>query len=342
MKKLAVIAIGGNSLIKDKENVTVAAQYIAICETAKHIADLIQSGYQVIVSHGNGPQVGFILRRSEVAAEFAGIPAVPLVNCDANTQGSIGYQIQQAMDNEFRKRALREDIDCISVKKNMLKTAVTVVTQIEVDETDPAFKTPTKPIGFFLTKAEMEICKEKYPYMVYAEDAGRGYRRVVPSPKPKMILEQGAIEILLKAGFCVIAGGGGGIPVIRTQDDQWVGVDAVIDKDFATSLLASQLNADVLIISTGVEKVYLDFGKKNQRGLDKITIAEARRYMKEGHFACGSMLPKIEAAIQFIEQGGKTAIITDPSNLRMAAEGYKGTHIVANDNVEVMPLDEIV
>jgi carbamate kinase len=342
MKKLAVVAIGGNSLIRDKSHVTVADQYIAICETAKHIADLIISGFHVIVSHGNGPQVGFILRRSEIAAEFAGIHAVPLVNCDADTQGSIGYQIQQALDNEFRKRALIEEIDCKFYRGDILKTAVTIVTQIEVDEDDPAFKKPSKPIGSFLTKEEMERRQKKYPHRIYVEDAGRGYRRVVPSPKPKMILEQEAIEILLKAGFCVIAGGGGGIPVIKTKDDQWVGIDAVIDKDFATSLLASQLKADVLIISTGVEKVYINFGKPNQEGLDKITVTEARKYIGEGHFAPGSMLPKIQAAIEFVENGGKAAIITDPSNLRMAAEGNSGTHIVAESNVDIMPLGEIV
>ena len=339
MGKLVVVAIGGNSLIKENEHVTLASQYVAICETAKHIADLIQSGYDVVVSHGNGPQVGFMLRRSEIAAEFAGLHSVPLVNCDADTQGAIGYQIQQAMDNEFRTRALRDDIACKFYIGDMLKTAVTVVTQIEVDDEDPAFKNPSKPIGSFLTREAMEKRQKKHPERIYIEDAGRGYRRVVPSPRPKMILEREAIEVLLKAGFCVIAGGGGGIPVIKTKDNQWVGVDAVIDKDFATSLLATQLNADVLIISTGVKNVYVNFGKPNQKALDKITVAEAKKYIGEGQFAPGSMLPKIKAAIEFIENGGKTAIITDSANLRLAAEGNKGTHIVADSSVDIIPLN---
>ena len=341
MKKLAVVAIGGNSLIKDSNKTSIADQYQAICETAKHIADLIQSGYDVVVSHGNGPQVGFTLKRSEVAEEFAGLHAVPLVNCDADTQGSIGYQIQQAMDNEFRKRSLREDINCEFFRGDILKTAVTLVTQIEVDATDPAFENPSKPIGSFLTKEEADKQKAKFPERIYIEDAGRGYRQVVASPRPKMILEQEAIEILLKTGFCVIAGGGGGIPVIRTNDNQWVGVDAVIDKDLSTSLLASQLHADVLIISTGIEKVFINFNKPNQKGLDKMTISEAKKYMAEGHFAPGSMLPKIKAAVEFIEKGGKAAIITDPEHLRVAADGNAGTHIVADSSVEVVALDEI-
>jgi carbamate kinase len=341
MKKLAVIAIGGNSLIKDNNNVTVADQYIAICETAKHIADLIQGGYNVVVSHGNGPQVGFMLRRSEIAAEFSNLHAVPLVNCDADTQGAIGYQIQQAMDNEFRKRALREEIDCKFFRGDILKTAVTIVTQIEVDKNDSAFKNPSKPIGSFLSLEEMQKRQKKYPERIYVEDAGRGYRRVVPSPRPKMILEQEAIEIMLKAGFCVIAGGGGGIPVIKTSDDQWIGIDAVIDKDFATCLLATQLKADILIISTGVEKVYINFGKPTQKGLDKITVSEAKKYIEEGYFAPGSMLPKIQAAIEFIENGGKTAIITDPSNLRKAAEGDSGTHIIPDSGLDLAPLDDL-
>ena len=341
MKKLAVVAIGGNSIIKDNNKVSVADQYQAVCETSKHIADLIQSGYDVVVSHGNGPQVGFIMKRSEIAAEFAGLHAVPLVNCDADTQGAIGYQIQQAMDNEFRKRALREKINCKFFRGNILKTAVTIVTQVEVDPNDPAFKKPSKPIGSFMSKEKMEQAMKKNPEKNFVEDSGRGYREVVASPRPKMILEQEAIEILLKAGFCVIAGGGGGIPVIKTPDNQWVGIDAVIDKDLSTSLLASQLKADVLIISTGVDKVYINYNKPDQKGLDKLTVSQAKKYIKEGHFAAGSMLPKVQAAIEFIENGGKTAIITDPEHLRVAADGHAGTHIVADSSVEVVPLEDI-
>ena len=230
--------------------------------------------------------------------------SVPLVNCDADTQGAIGYQIQQAMDNEFRKRQLKEQPGKPLMNGEMLKTAVTVVTQIAVDKNDPAFKNPSKPIGTFYKKEQAEEIRKKHPDWNIISDAGRGYRRVVPSPKPIMILEQEAIEVLLKAGFCVIAAGGGGIPVVKTKENQWVGIDAVIDKDFATSLLANQLNADLLVISTGIEKVYINYGKPNQQGLDTITVNEAKEYMKQGHFAPGSMLPKIQAAIQFVENGG--------------------------------------
>ena len=328
MKRLAVVAIGGNSLIKDNEHQSISDQYNAVCETACHIADLIEDGYDVVVSHGNGPQVGFVLRRSEIASEIANIHPVPLVNCDADTQGAIGYQIQQAMDNEFRKRNLIEIIDNSIMKGKTLKTAVTIVTQIAVDKDDPAFENPTKPIGEFYTETQAKELEKKHPEWNLVNDAGRGYRRVVPSPKPTMILEQEAIEILLKTGFCVIAAGGGGIPVVKTENNQWVGIDAVIDKDFATGLMAKQLNADLLVISTGIDKVYINFGKPNQLGLDKMTVSEAKQYIAEGHFAPGSMLPKIQAAVQFLEDGGKEAIITDPEHLRDAANGNSGTHIV--------------
>ena len=328
MKKMAVVAIGGNSLIKDKKHQSVQDQYNAVCETAKHIADLIENNYDVVVSHGNGPQVGHSLRRSEIAAEVAELPKVPLVNCDANTQGAIGYQIQQAMDNEFRNRQIRYDLKNDLLSGNFLKTAVTIVTQVSVDKNDKAFLNPTKPIGTFYTKEETEEIRKKHPDWKIEKDSNRGFRRMVPSPKPIEILELEAVELLLKAGFCVIAGGGGGIPVIKTENNQWVGVDAVIDKDFATSLMANQLNADLLVISTGVEKVYLNFGKENQKELNTVTVNEVKEMIEEGHFAPGSMLPKIEAAVKFIEDGGKEAIITDPENITKAMLGKSGTRII--------------
>ena len=327
MKKLAVVAIGGNSLIKGNKS-TVQDQYLAVCETAKHIADLTENGYDVVVSHGNGPQVGYMLLRSEIAAEAVDLHPVPLVNCDADTQGAIGYQIQQAMDNEFRKRKIIQVMDSSLYQGEIVKTAVTMVTQVAVDKNDEAFKNPSKPIGSFYSKEAAEKMMEKYPEWRLMEDAGRGYRRVVPSPKPLEILEIEAIEILLKAGFSVIAAGGGGIPVVKTDDDQWEGIDAVIDKDFATSLLALQLNADLLIISTGVEKAYINFGKPNVKGLDNVTCEEMEQHIKDGQFAPGSMLPKIEAAIKFVKNGGKKAIITDPEHLTDAITGKTGTHIV--------------
>ncbi len=314
MGKLAVLAIGGNSLIKDKQHETVEDQYKAVCETAKHIVGMIEQGFDVVVTHGNGPQVGFILRRSEIAYKVEGIHPVPLVNCGADTQGSIGYQIQQALDNEFTRR-------------NIKKKAATVVTQVVVDKNDPAFKNPSKPIGTFYTKEEAEKLKKEHPDWVIINDAGRGYRRVVPSPMPKEIVEQEAIELLVKNGFSVIGVGGGGIPVIRNEKGELEGIDAVIDKDNASSLLAINIKADIFIISTAVEKVYLNFNKPNQKALDKITVAEAKKYIEEGHFAKGSMLPKIQAVIRFLEAGGKEAIITNPESLEKALKGETGTHI---------------
>ncbi len=314
MGKLAVLAIGGNSLIKDKQHETVEDQYKAVCETAKHIVGMVEQGFDVVITHGNGPQVGFILRRSEIAQKVEGIHPVPLVNCGADTQGSIGYQIQQALDNEFLRR-------------NIKKKAATVVTQVVVDKNDPAFKNPSKPIGTFYTKEEAEKLQKEHPDWVIINDAGRGYRRVVPSPMPKEIVEQEAIELLVKSGFSVVGVGGGGIPVIRNEKGELEGIDAVIDKDNASSLLAINIKADIFIISTAVEKVYLNFNKPNQKALDKITVAEAKKYIEEGHFAKGSMLPKIQAVIRFLEAGGKEAVITNPESLEKALKGETGTHI---------------
>ncbi len=314
MGKLAVLAIGGNSLIKDKQHETVEDQYKAVCETAKHIVGMIEQGFDVVVTHGNGPQVGFILRRSEIAYKVEGIHPVPLVNCGADTQGSIGYQIQQALDNEFMRR-------------NIKKKAATVVTQVVVDKNDPAFKNPSKPIGTFYTKEEAEKLQKEHPDWVIINDAGRGYRRVVPSPMPKEIVEQEAIELLVKNGFSVVGVGGGGIPVIRNEKGELEGIDAVIDKDNASSLLAVNIKADIFIISTAVEKVYLNYNKPNQKAIDRLTVAEAKKYIEEGHFAKGSMLPKIQAVIRFLEAGGKEAIITNPESLEKALKGETGTHI---------------
>jgi carbamate kinase len=268
----------------------------------------------VIITHGNGPQVGFILRRSEIANQVAGMHRVPLVSCGANTQGAIGYQIQQALDNEFKRR-------CIE------KSAVTVVTQVIVDGDDPAFVNPTKPIGSFYTEEQVVKLQEEHPDWVLVNDAGRGYRRVVPSPLPKEIVEKEVIQKLVREGYCVVGVGGGGIPVVRGQDGVLTGVDAVIDKDFASSLLASEIGADVLIISTGVEKVCLGYGTPVEKALDTMTVAEAKEYIDEKHFAPGSMLPKIQAAIRFLEQGGKKAIITNPESLEEAIVGKTGTHM---------------
>ena len=318
MSKLAVVAIGGNSLIRDESHKTVADQYAAVCETAVHITDMIESGYNVVITHGNGPQVGFILRRSEIAEQAEGMHPVPLVNCGADSQGAIGYQIQQAMGNEFRRRGID-------------KAAVTVVTQVLVDEDDPAFGKPTKPIGSFFGEDRVERVRREHPDWTLVSDAGRGYRRVVASPLPKEIVEAPVIESLLGQGHCLVAVGGGGIPVVRRSDGTLEGRDAVIDKDFASSLLASRLEADLLVISTGVPRICVNFGKSDQRSLERVSVAELKRYAEEGHFAPGSMLPKVQAVVQFLERPGRegrTAVITDPQSLGKAVAQKAGTHVV--------------
>ncbi len=314
MGKLTVLAIGGNSLIKDKQHETVRDQYAAVCETAKHIAGMVEQGLDIVITHGNGPQVGFILRRAEIAYNVSGIHTVPLANCGADTQGAIGYQIQQALDNEFHRRKIS-------------KKAATVVTQVVVDKNDNAFKNPSKPIGTFYTKEEAEKLKKAHPNWVIINDAGRGYRRVVPSPMSIEIVEQDAIEKLVKSGFIVIGVGGGGIPVIRNEKGELEGIAAVIDKDNASSLLAINIKADLFIISTAVEKVYLNYNKPDQTPIDRMNIPEAKKYVEEGQFAKGSMLPKIKAIIRFLEAGGKEAIVTNPKSLEKALKGETGTHI---------------
>ncbi|HUK81879.1 MAG TPA: carbamate kinase [Verrucomicrobiae bacterium] len=310
--KTVVIAIGGNSLIKDEKHMSVADQYAAVCETAQHIANLIERGFRVVITHGNGPQVGFILLRSEHSRGL--LHEVPLDSIGADTQGAIGYQIQQAIGNELRKR-------------NVKKSVATVITQSLVDRNDPAFQKPTKPIGQFYKKQDAED-RMRVEEWTMVEDAGRGWRRVVASPKPVRIIEADAIRRLVEDGFIVVAVGGGGIPVVQDEQGNLQGSAAVIDKDLASAVLAKEIAADLLVISTAVEKVYLNFGKPDQKALDKITVAEAKQYMKEGHFKPGSMLPKIQACIQFIEAGGTEALITCPEVLPAALEGKTGTRIV--------------
>jgi carbamate kinase len=315
MTKLAVVAIGGNSLIKDDKNVTVESQMEALRETAVHLADMIEAGWDLAIGHGNGPQVGFVLRRSEIAAKAEGMHEVPLEVCGADTQGAIGYQLQQALRNEFFKRKINK------------KTA-TVVTQMRVDANDPAFQKPTKPIGSFMDEAEAKKREKELGWSV-VEDAGRGWRRVVASPLPKEIVEFDSVKLLLDAGHVIVTVGGGGIPVVDRGDGELKGIAAVIDKDFASSLLAQTLKADMLLIATAVPKVAINFCKPDQKWLDKITVAEAKAYLDEGiHFAKGSMAPKIQASIWYLENGGKQALITDPENIGKALKGETGTRIV--------------
>lgn len=312
MSKLVVLAIGGNSLIKDPRHTTVRDQYQSVVETCKHLVKMLKMGHRLVITHGNGPQVGFILRRTELASSE--LHRVPLDSCGADTQGAIGYNIQMAMQNELRKEGLS-------------KTVATIVTQVLVDKEDPAFKNPSKPIGSFMDREKAEQHQREDSWAV-VEDAGRGYRRVVASPMPKDIIEFDAIKALIDQNMVAVAVGGGGIPVIRDEEGNLVGVEAVIDKDNASSLLARQLHADLFIISTAVEKVYINFGKPDQKALDHMTVAEAKQYIEAGHFAPGSMLPKIKAMITFIEATGKEGLITDPDHLAEALEGKTGTKMV--------------
>jgi carbamate kinase len=314
-RKVAVVAIGGNSLIKDKQHQTVEDQYDAAKETAHHIAGMIEAGWDVAIGHGNGPQVGFILRRSEIAAKVEGMHELPLDVCGADSQGAIGYALQQNLQNELRKLKVNKPVS-------------TVVTQVLVDKDDPAFKKPSKPIGSFMEPDEAERRAKEMGWDV-VEDAGRGWRRVVASPLPVEVVEFHAIKTLVEAGVVVIAVGGGGIPVIDTGDRQFKGTAAVIDKDFASSLLAQLLDADLLLISTAVEKVALNFGKPNQEWVSHLTLAEVKRYLEEGtHFAKGSMEPKMKAIVWFLESGGKQALVTDPKNIGRALKGETGTLIM--------------
>ncbi|PJF44992.1 MAG: carbamate kinase [Phototrophicales bacterium] len=313
MEKTAVVAIGGNSLILDNRHPEVEHQWEAIHETCEHIAEMIEGGWKVIITHGNGPQVGFILRRNELAAPE--VHQTPLDLIVADTQGSIGYMIQQTLNNTLRVRGINRSV-------------VTVITQVVVDRNDPAFANPTKPIGKFMS--EEEAAKFRAVGWHLVEDAGRGWRRVVPSPRPREIVEQGVVRSMIKAGYVVVACGGGGVPVIRNAEGSLEGVEAVIDKDLASSLLAQSLRADLFVISTGVERVAIHFNTPQQQDLPQMTLAQAHQYLNEGHFAKGSMRPKIEAVIDFIENGGPRALITNPQSLGAALRGETGTWITPN------------
>lgn len=306
-----VLAIGGNAIIKEGQKGTIEEQQQNIYESCEPVLGLIEEGNTVVITHGNGPQVGNTLIKSKMAESV--VPAYPLDVCDAETQGNLGYLIQQAFNNKM-------------VERKINKTVTTVVTQAIVSKDDPAFENPTKPIGPFYSKEEMEeIVKQEN--LTFIEDSGRGYRRVVPSPKPMKIVEKEAIEALLDKDITVITAGGGGIPVVE-ENGKLEGVAAVIDKDFASALLAAEINADYLFILTGVEQVAIHFGTPNQQNLFEMTVDEALRYMEEGHFPKGSMGPKIEAAIMFLNKGGKNVIITSIDKLQDALQGKTGTRVI--------------
>ncbi len=307
-----VIAIGGNSLIPDKDHQSVEDQYQAAAITDQHIAELVKGGWDVAISHGNGPQVGFIMRRSELSR--GELHEIPMDVAGADTQGAIGYALQQNLINDFRAM----DID---------KQVATVVTQVEVSATDPAMIDPSKPIGTFLDEFEAKRRRDEEGWDV-KEDAGRGWRRVVASPQPVRIVEIDVIRQLIDAGVVVICVGGGGIPVVADENGDLHGVAAVIDKDLASALLALEINADMLLISTAVEKVALNFGTPEQEWVDRFTLDEVKQYLAEGgHFAEGSMAPKMRAVVKFLEGGGKEALITNPENLEKAMAGETGTRI---------------
>jgi len=315
--RTAVLAIGGNSLIRDKQHQTVLDQYIAARETCHHVVGMIRDGWNVVITHGNGPQVGFVLRRSELAAHE--LHEIPLDVCGADTQGALGYALQQNLYNEFHRLGMANE-------------AVTVICQTEVDADDPAFSQPSKPIGSFMD-SEMAAHRRRQGWDL-VEDANRGWRRVVASPKPIRIVEMQAIKRLVEAGITVVTVGGGGIPVVAGADGNLTGVAAVIDKDLASALLANELGADLLIISTAVEKVALNFGTPAERFVDHLTATEARGHLAEGtHFAPGSMAPKIQAILDYLDRGGKQAIVTDPDNVELALAGKTGTRFTNDEGV---------
>lgn len=310
--KTAIVAVGGNSLITDDKHQSIPDQCRAAAESSHYVADMVEAGVTVILTHGNGPQVGFILRRSGIAKDV--VPEVPVDYADADTQGAIGYMFQRALYNEFKRRGLSRRV-------------VTLVTQVLVDRNDPALANPTKPIGGYFDEQTARKLSANFGWVV-TEDSGRGWRRVVASPKPKRIIEQEIIRSLVDEGTIVIACGGGGIPVVETAEGSLDGIEAVIDKDFASALLARELDADLFVVSTAVEKVAINFNRPDQRWLDKVTVSEATRYLREGHFPAGSMGPKIEAIASFLEGGGeRCAIVTNPPNLGRALSGATGTHI---------------
>ena len=310
---LAVLAIGGNALIRDRKHESIPNQYEMVCALAEDIAAMIEAGWKVVVTHGNGPQVGFILRRSELS--IAEVPPVPMDYAGADIQGAVGYMFLKALRNAFKRRGIPREPAC-------------VVTQTLVDRNDPAFSNPTKPIGSHMEEARAKELAKKYHWTV-REDAGRGWRRVVPSPQPQAILETAVIKNLAAQGFVVVACGGGGIPVIEDEGGEVRGVEAVIDKDLASSLLARSMEADILVLPTGVEKVALDFNKPTQRWLDRMTLAEARKHQADGPCDPGSMGPKIAALVDFVGGGGRMGLITDPPNLSRALRGETGTRLIA-------------
>jgi carbamate kinase len=312
--RTAVVAVGGNALLEGGGPATIAEQFDAARRLAPRICRLVEEGWRIVLTHGNGPQVGFIMRRSDLVADIE--PDLPQLDLDmavADSQGSLGYILGATLLSELRAAGLDRQV-------------VAMLTHTVVDPDDPAFGAPTKPIGSFYEEAVARRLAEANGWVV-AEDSGRGYRRLVASPRPVRIVEQDAIETLVDAGFLVVAAGGGGIPVVERPDGRLEGVEAVIDKDFASALLARSIGADLLCITTGVDRVAINFGRPDQRALDVVSVDEARRHLADGQFPAGSMGPKIEAALAFLDAGGAEVLITSPERLADALEGTAGTRI---------------
>jgi len=314
-KNLMVIALGGNALLRRNQKGTIDEQYENVKQTCRILADIVEAGYHIVVTHGNGPQVGATILRHDAGEKLYNIPAFPMDVCGAETQGFIGYLIQQALSNELSTRGIEKQV-------------VTIVTRVVVDKEDPDFNDPSKPVGPFYSFEEVEKLKKIHPEYIFKEDKVRGgWRRVVPSPDPKYIVEGPAIKSLVNAGYIVIASGGGGIPVVEQQDGKFKGVEAVIDKDLAGERLATYLDAERFIILTDVDAVYIDYGKQSQKKISKIKVEELRKLYEEGHFPVGSMGPKVKAAIRFIEAGGGEAMIGELSQLIEVVKGKAGTLI---------------
>ena len=307
---MVLIALGGNALIKKGEKGDISTQERNADEMCGFLMDLVEMDYNIVITHGNGPQVGQQLIRHEKAKEF--VPELPLDVLVAETEGNIGYFLQQAFLNQLKRRDLYRYI-------------VTVITQVIVDRSDPAFANPSKPIGTFMTEDEAEVMKEKFDWKII-EDSGRGYRRVVPSPQPIKVVQRHMIRHSAREGNIVIAGGGGGIPICVKENGDYEGVEAVIDKDLTSALLATETRADLLVILMPLNRVSIHFNTPEQRELERVTLEEAERYMREGHFPEGSIGPKVQAIINFLETGGEHAIITRADLLKEALEGRAGTH----------------
>ncbi len=312
MKKKAVLALGGNAILKAGQKGTVSEQFNNTMENITGVIELVKKDYQLVITHGNGPQVGNLLIQQHAGVKM-GVTPLPLSFLNAATEGTMGYMIGQCIENKLHQEGLTNKV-------------VTIITQVVIDKDDESFKKPTKPVGPFYTKEEAERLYREFGWYI-REDAGRGYRQIVPSPIPKDILQAGIIRELVEEGVLVIACGGGGIPVYYDEDGLLQGGDAVIDKDFASALLANEIEADLLMILTGVDKVAINFGKPNQKDLDNIMVKEAKMLYDEGHFPAGSMGPKIQAAINFLTAGGSKVIITSAEKIGDALEGKTGTVI---------------